>query len=53
MKLDHDLQRAGARYANAKADETYFYMILAAGLVVGIGVMGFRLVNSVSHIFGM
>lgn len=53
MNLDRDLQRAGARYTNAKANETYFNMALVIGLIVGIGVIAFRLIDSSRQVFGM
>lgn len=53
MKLDRDLQRAGSRYVNAKANETYFYMALTVGLIAGVLVMAYQVVDSMRHVFGM
>lgn len=53
MKLNRDLQHAGARFVNAKANETYFYMALIVGLIAGIGVMAYQLLASMRFVFGM
>lgn len=53
MKLDRDLQHAGARYANAKANETYFFMIFTLSLIAGIGFLACQVLGSMRSVFGM
>ena len=53
MKLDHELQKAAARYATAKTVETYVHIGLLVGGIVFVVAMGIQAIQTVQRVFGM